>query len=111
MRTPCASLAGPKVDDRPDWSPDGERITFSRNGNIWVMDDDGGNETKLTDTRQDEFSPAFSPNGQRIAFNRLGADGRIGIWVMREDGTVSRAEDVRRVPTSSRIGSQSDPLA
>ena len=52
------------------------------------MDADGDNETKLTDTPQDEFAPAFSPNGGRIAFNRLGNDGRIGIWVMREDGTV-----------------------
>ena len=43
---------------------------------------------RLTDTPQDEFAPAFSPTGPRIAFNRLGNDGRIGIWAMREDGTV-----------------------
>jgi TolB protein len=80
--------SGKRADERPDWSPDGTRIVFSRNGNIWIMDADGQNETRLTDTKQDEFAPAFSPNGRRIAFNRLGNDGRIGVWVMREDGSV-----------------------
>jgi Tol biopolymer transport system component len=52
------------------------------------MDADGQNETQLTDTEQNEFGAAFSPNGQRIAFNRLGNDERIGVLVMRDDGSV-----------------------
>ena len=85
---PTRVTRGPKVDERPDWSPDGGRIVFSRNGNVWIVDADGQTPTQLTDTRQDEFAPAFSPNGRRIAFNRLGNDDRIGVWVMRADGTV-----------------------
>ena len=52
------------------------------------MDADGGNAVAVTDTRRDEFAPTFAPNGRRIAFNRVGNDGRIGVWVMRDDGTV-----------------------
>ena len=85
---PARLTSGRKIDERPDWAPDGTRMTFSRNGDIWIMDADGGNEVALTDTRQDEFASSFAPNGRRIAFNRLGNDGRIGVWVMRDDGTV-----------------------
>ena len=52
----------PKVDERPDWSPDGSQITFSRNGNIWAMDADGSNPTQLTTT-------------SRMSSARLLADG------------------------------------
>lgn len=86
--SPTRLTSGPKIDERPDWAPDGGRITFSRNGNIWVMEADGGNAVALTGTRLDEFAPAFAPNGRRIAFNRVGNDGRIGVWVMRDEGTV-----------------------
>ena len=51
------------------------------------MDADGLDETRLTDTPQDEFAPAYSATGARIAFNRLGNDGRIGVWAMKADGT------------------------
>ncbi|MEX1265049.1 MAG: hypothetical protein WEE66_14140 [Actinomycetota bacterium] len=85
---PVRLTSGPRVDERPDWAPDGTRIVFSRNGHIWAMDDDGQNEMQLTDTKQDEFAPVFSPNGRRIGFSRLGNDHRIGVWVMRDDGSV-----------------------
>ena len=77
---------GAKVDERPDWSPDGAAIVFGRLGDIWVMDADGTHEAPLTRTAHDDFAPAFSPNGRRIAFNRRGRE-RIGVWVMRADGT------------------------
>jgi TolB protein len=78
---------GPAVDERPDWSPDGATIAFSRNSDIWTMDSDGLNEVQLTSLDQDEFAPAFSPNGNRIAYNRGTADGKFGVWTMRTDGS------------------------
>lgn len=84
---PVRLTHGTNVDERPDWSPDGTRIVFGRGGDVWVMDADGRNETALTRTAHDDFAPAYSPNGRRIAFNRRSRDERIGVWVMRADGT------------------------
>jgi Tol biopolymer transport system component len=84
---PVRLTSGKGIDERPDWSPDGARITFSRRGNIWVMNADGTELTKLTDTRRWDFGPAFSPNGNRIVLNRTGKDDRIGLWVMRANGS------------------------
>lgn len=87
---PTRLTSGRRIDERPDWSPDGSMLAFSRNGDIWVTDADGSNTTQLTDNRRFEFAPTFSPSGGRIAFNREGRNGRIGIWVMRADGSRPR---------------------
>jgi Tol biopolymer transport system component len=87
---PMHLTSGTAVDERPDWSPDGTRIVFSRGGNIWAKNVDGTGLTQLTDTRRVETGPAFSPDGTRITFNRIARDGRVGVWVMRADGTRPR---------------------
>ncbi|HEX5949459.1 MAG TPA: hypothetical protein VFZ96_00500, partial [Actinomycetota bacterium] len=87
-QNPTRITTGPKVDERPDWSPDGLQLVFSRNGrDIWKVDADGSDLIQLTDNRQMETAPAFSPNGTRIVFMRESRDGRIGVWTMLEDGT------------------------
>jgi len=32
----------------PEWSPDGSKIVFIKNYDIWVMNTDGSNQTRLT---------------------------------------------------------------
>ena len=61
-------------DDQPTWSPDGSRIAFhsNRDGNyeLYVMNADGSNQSRLTtNTVRDRF-PAWSPDGARIALSR-----------------------------------------
>lgn len=69
----------PGENGEPTFSPDGRRIAFSSFASglsgyqmsthqIYVMNVDGSNVTRLTNDPQGTGSPSFSPTGQRIAF-------------------------------------------
>lgn len=77
-------------------APSGE-IAFVRDGDIWVMDADGGNARQLTSTAADH-QPVWSPDGRRLAFLR----GSRQLWVMDADGS-----DARRV--AFRLGLRAMP--
>ncbi|MBU0491593.1 MAG: VCBS repeat-containing protein [Chloroflexi bacterium] len=53
------------VDEDPAWSPDGKQIAFQsdRNGNfeIYVMDVDGSNPSRLTNSPSGDYWPAWKP--------------------------------------------------
>jgi Tol biopolymer transport system component len=70
-------------DLQPDWSPDGSKIAFVRDGAIYVTSSSsGGALTRLTSGR----SPSWSPDGTKIAFARPGPQNT-DIYVMNADGT------------------------
>jgi len=60
-------------DQAPRWSPDGRRIAFtsSRGGNfdIYVMDADGRNVTRITDHKAGDMDPFWMPDMQSLIFN------------------------------------------
>ena len=66
-------------DEDPNWSADGTKIAFSRDSNLYIMNADGSNATRLTTEFGTE--PAWSPDGTKIAFtfgsdiNTINADG------------------------------------
>lgn len=85
----------PEMDDQPAWSPDGGRIAFrsyrtGRDGDIWVMGDDGADPVNLTPDPLpgvlDERRPAWSPDGGRIVF-ATNAAGNVDLWTMKADGS------------------------
>lgn len=100
--------AGEDKDSLPDWSPDGNRITFRRFFNlgqpnertdVFVVNRDGTGLRNVTrgictgDCLGDEDG-AWSPDGRQIAFIRgigpLPADGPppvVGVFVMDADGS------------------------
>ena len=77
-------------DDAPFWSADGKKIAFTSNqdgnGEIYVMNADGSNETRLTDNPAWDSYPSWSPDGKKITFHSK-RDGNYEIYVMNADGS------------------------
>jgi hypothetical protein len=78
-------------DFYPTFSPDGSKIAFSSrqfgNGDIYLMNSDGSNQTNLTNNPADDsFFCAFSPDGSRIAFT-TNRDANWEIYVMNSNGS------------------------
>ena len=92
----------------PAWSPDGRRLAVSSvrdrhgshevgsdedayDGEIYVVDADGRNARRLTDTVGNDDAPAWSPDGTRIAFSSDrnfpgGFDDNAEIYTLAADG-------------------------
>lgn len=52
----------------PKWSPDGTRIAFADEGDVWVMAQDGTSLTQLTSIGASRIGePVWSPDGSKIA--------------------------------------------
>jgi uncharacterized protein YjdB len=75
----------------PAFSPDGSRIAFvsTRDGNaeIYLMNPDGTNATRLTNDAQADGRPAFTPDGQAVVFHSSRTGGKQQIWIVNVDGT------------------------
>lgn len=107
----------PGYDAEGAFSPDGEKIVFcslrdafpeeSRTaeerklyeeqpdyfGEIYIMDADGGNQTRLTDWPGYDGGPFFTPDGERIVWRHFTEDGLLAdVYTMKLDGS-----DIRRL--------------
>ncbi len=87
----------------PSWSPDGQRIVFTRDGGVWVMNANATGQTRLTPGSGD--SPSWSGDGTRIVYTAFD-----GLHVMDADGTDASfvhadaaAEDPAWSPVSNQI--------
>jgi len=85
-----------------DWSPDGRRIAFFRDGLLYTIGADGGGLTRFSDVKTsilDLFDnrPDWSPDGRRIAYSENQA-----IFILNSNGTGRR--QLTRPPRRSRGG-------
>jgi TolB protein len=62
------------------------RIVFDNHDDVWSINADGTDLTRLTRSPWPEFDPAWSPDGTRIAFRHERKEVS-EIWLMNADGT------------------------
>ncbi|MDQ3956550.1 MAG: hypothetical protein M3285_13480 [Actinomycetota bacterium] len=89
--TDVRRVTGNRRDLQPAWSPDGDLIAFSRDGEqIYVTSASGaGGPTALTE-EADNYEPDWAPDGSAIVFGS-NRSGRQDIYVMDADGEGERA--------------------
>lgn len=85
----------------PAVSPDGLRISYSFEDDIWVARADGSAPVRVTNTAAVDRSPAWSPDGGWIAFTR-----DTQVWTMHADGSVQSMITDGTDPTWSPDGSK-----
>lgn len=67
----------------------GDRVVFQAEGDLWLVELDGGKAERLTSHIEIESQPAFSPDGRHLAF--LGHyDGSRQVYTMPLDGGAPR---------------------
>ena len=91
----------PSGDWSPAWSPDGRRIVYvsareivpryaPAHTEIYAMNADGSEITRLTNSDRVAREPAWSPDGRRIAFSSSYGHAHSSIYVMDMDGSNAR---------------------
>lgn len=69
-----------RLGSAPVYDSKGERIIYSFNGNVWIMNSDGENSRTLIRDGA-SYSPVFSPDDSRIAYVN-GQRGDYDLWIM-----------------------------
>jgi dipeptidyl aminopeptidase/acylaminoacyl peptidase len=65
---PTQLTASEKPVSDPQWSPDGRRIAYHRDDEVWVMEADGSRQTRVVAKPDGGRQARWSPDGRRLAF-------------------------------------------
>ena len=83
-------------DRSPQWSPDNKKVLFERHGRnlegkriveLWTVDMESGEESKIPLPNAKHLDPAWSPDGEKIAFiSDMDGEGWFDLYTMDADG-------------------------
>ena len=65
---PVQITASEQAISDPQWSPDGRRLAFVRDGAIWVIEADGARQVQVTEHPAGNTRPRWSPDGLSLGF-------------------------------------------
>ncbi|MDQ3813593.1 MAG: tetratricopeptide repeat protein, partial [Armatimonadota bacterium] len=71
--TNARGLTAGHKDEHPRFSPDGQKIVFTRNDDIWLINADGSGLRNVTNSKASEDLPEFTNDGQGLVFLRTGS--------------------------------------
>jgi dipeptidyl aminopeptidase/acylaminoacyl peptidase len=77
-------------DESPSFSPDGVKIAFTSNWELYKMDYDGNNQIRLsTNPNAGNYGTCFSPDGEKIVFTSQPnvAESNLEIYRVNADGS------------------------
>jgi WD40-like Beta Propeller Repeat len=75
------------LGSEPAWSPDGQKLAYTRDGQVYVANADGSGETAVGPGRY----PSWSPDGGALAVSRTDGLGILQIYVVRlADGSATQ---------------------
>ncbi|MGZ8513907.1 MAG: S9 family peptidase [Candidatus Limnocylindrales bacterium] len=86
---PTQLTASEKPITDPQWSPDGRRIAYVRDDEVWVMELDGSRQTRAVAKPGGGRQARWSPDGRRLAFTSR-RRGWSQIWLI--DAPVPRRD-------------------
>lgn len=92
---PTQVTASDKSVSDPRWSPDGRRLAFVRDEEIWIVESDGARLTKVVAKPAGGRAPRWSPDGKRLAYLSR-RRGWTQVWVI--DAPVPRRGRPQRDP-------------
>ena len=106
------------LESWPAWSPDGAMIVWSsgrdnhngRNSEIYVMNADGTNQTRLTFNDENDGTPDWSADGSKIIFHSKRDLGNAELYVMNPDGSnqvnLTNSPEIEGAPDWSHDGAK-----
>jgi dipeptidyl aminopeptidase/acylaminoacyl peptidase len=76
---------GPRPKTHPVFSPDGTRIAFESEDDVWVVEIATGESWRVTTSGARDRDAAWSPDGRRLVF-ASDRGGRTDLWIAAVDG-------------------------